>query len=413
MSQGGAEPASLPVGSRDVLPAEATELRAIEAALTARFAAWGYREVVTPALEFASVMDRAAEGGLRHAFRLFDETGRVLVLRPDLTIPVARLVSGRLADHPGPVRVFYLGTAFQSPPAGRAWPAELRQAGIELVGAAGPAADAEVLALLVESLAATGVTGVRVAVGDVWLTQAVLDGAGIGVATRERMRAAIARRDLVSWREEARAAGAPAIVEELPRLRGGRDILARIAEESDGARAECERLTTMLDLLDRHGVGSAVEIDLGVLRDRPYYTGIVAEAYAPGVGSPIAAGGRYDGLAERFGHARAAVGVAVSLDALHRAVAAGEGGKGFAPFPLGVVLAGGMDDDIAGAYATRAAGHTVVALEASGDGAEALAAADGWRFVAHRKGRGYEVVDIESGQRIACATLAEGLPSPA
>ena len=149
MSQGGAEPASLPVGSRDVLPAEATELRAIEAALTARFAAWGYREVVTPALEFASVMDRAAEGGLRHAFRLFDETGRVLVLRPDLTIPVARLVSGRLADHPGPVRVFYLGTAFQSPPAGRAWPAELRQAGIELVGAAGPAADAEVLALLV------------------------------------------------------------------------------------------------------------------------------------------------------------------------------------------------------------------------------------------------------------------------
>ena len=149
-------PAALPAGGKDVLAVEAQELRAIEGALRGRFGAFGYREVMTPVLEFAEVIDRAQEGGLREAFRLFDDAGRVLVLRPDLTIPVARLVATRMADHPGPVRVSYLARAFRPPPAGRPRPSEERQAGVELVGADGPGADAEALALLVESLRAAG-----------------------------------------------------------------------------------------------------------------------------------------------------------------------------------------------------------------------------------------------------------------
>ncbi|MCU0308993.1 MAG: ATP phosphoribosyltransferase regulatory subunit, partial [Thermoleophilia bacterium] len=141
--------AALPGGVRDVLPLESAEVRAVEAGLRRVFDAYGYREVMTPLLELAEVMDRAQEGGLGRAFRLFDDHGRVLVLRPDLTIPVARLVATRMAEHPGPVRVRYVARALRPPPPGRALEAEQRQAGVELVGLEGPAADAEVVALLV------------------------------------------------------------------------------------------------------------------------------------------------------------------------------------------------------------------------------------------------------------------------
>lgn len=316
-----AAPVTLPPGTRDVLPKEAEELRAIEAALRASFAAQGYREVITPVLEFASAMDRAQEGGIDDAYRLFDDSGRVLVLRPDLTIPVARLIATRLADQPDPVRVFYVQSAFRPPVAGRAEPAELRQAGIELVGAAGPAADAEAITLLAESLAAAGAAGARIALGDVWLMTAILDDAGVTPDARARMLSAVARRDLVAWRSECVGLGLSDLVLGAPRLRGEADVLDRVAESGPAAAEECARIKETLALVAAHGLAASVRIDLGVLRDRPYYSGIVLEAFAPGSGMPIAAGGRYDGLSERFGRPRPAVGFAIELDELHRAVA--------------------------------------------------------------------------------------------
>ena len=201
-----APPGALPAGGKDVLAVEAQELRAVEAALRDRFTRYGYREVMTPVLEFAEVIDRAQEGGLREAFRLFDDHGRVLVLRPDLTIPVARLVATRMADHPGPVRAFYLARAFRPPPVGRPRASEQRQAGVELVGANGPGADAEAIALLADSLRATGLEGLTIGVADVSLTGAVLDGVVADPEARAGLRAALAARDLAGWRRLARGA---------------------------------------------------------------------------------------------------------------------------------------------------------------------------------------------------------------
>ena len=219
-------PAALPAGAKDVLAVEAQELREVEAALRERFTRYGYREVMTPVLEFADVIDRAQEGGLREAFRLFDDHGRVLVLRPDLTIPVARLVATRMADHPGPVRAFYLARAFRPVPEGRPRASEQRQAGVELVGANGPGADAEAIALLADSLAATGLEGLRIGVADVSLTAAVLEGVVPDPEARAALRAALAARDLAGWRRLARGVGEPTgLLERLPTLRGGAETL--------------------------------------------------------------------------------------------------------------------------------------------------------------------------------------------
>jgi ATP phosphoribosyltransferase regulatory subunit len=407
------EAPGLPAGARDVLPVEAAELRAIEAALTATFAAYGYREVMTPALELAGVMDRAQEGGLGRAFRLFDDQGRVLVLRPDLTIPIARLVASRLGDHPGPVRVSYVARAFRPPPAGRPDAAEQLQAGVELVGLAGPAADAELIGLLVEALRRAGLAGLRVGVGDVSLTQAVLDALEVRPAARARLGEAAAARNLVAWRRVTRDLGlappAAALVGELPSLRGGAAVLERVAAAAPAAGEACARLERMLALVDAHGAGAEVMLDLGVQRDWGYYSGIVLEAYAPGVGSPVAMGGRYDGLAARFGKPRPAVGFAISLDLLHRALAAGAAGAD--ALRTGVVLVGGLDEELAAAQAVRARGLPVIALPAGDLTAEGLAGAEGWRYVARREGTGFSLLDRERGERVDSPTLGEALSS--
>lgn len=404
--------APLPDGARDVLPVESAELAAIEASLRGTFAGFGYREVRTPLLEFADAMDRAQEGGVGRAFRLFDDHGQVLVVRPDLTIPVARLVAGRLADHPGPLRVTYVAELLRPAPPGRAQRVEERQAGIELVGVSGPAADAEVVALVVTALTALGITDLRVALGDVSLTRAVLDGIGVTAADQARLQDAVRARNLVAWRRIAESLpldeAARRRVADLPTVRGGDQVLRELGAAVPAAEPHCLALLATLDLLAAHGAASHVMADLGVLRDWGYYSGIVVEAYAPGVGRPVAVGGRYDGLVGRFGAARPAVGAAVLLDRLHEAIAARNGQVGSSD---GVVLAGGMDGDIAAAQALRQAGIVVIGVSERAGDAEALAAAEGWRFVARRAGDGFVVADTGNGATVTCIDLGEGVQS--
>jgi ATP phosphoribosyltransferase regulatory subunit len=363
---------------------------------------FGYREVRTPLLEYAEVMDRAQDGGIGRAYRLFDDHGQVLVVRPDLTVPVARLVAGRLADHPGPLRVTYVSERLRPAPVGKARRAEELQAGLELVGVSGPAADAEVVAVLVTALRRAGVGDLTLALGDVSLTRAVLDGVGVAAGDQARLQAAARARNLVAWRREAAALDLPATAREtiaaLPSMRGGDEILAAIAAEVPAAAGACDALRRTLALVAAHGAADAVMVDLGVLRDWGYYSGIVVEAYAPGTGRPIAVGGRYDGLVGRFGAPRPAVGAAILLDRLHEALAARNGGNGPAD---GAVVAGGMDDEIELADALRAAGVAAVGAPADGDRAERLAAADGWRWVVRRDGDVYTVSETGGSTRRA------------
>lgn len=407
-----ADIAPLPDGARDVLPIESAELAAIESSLRGAFAAFGYREVRTPLLEFADAMDRAQEGGVGRAFRLFDDHGQVLVVRPDLTIPVARLVAGRLADHPGPLRVSYVAERLRPAPPGRAQRVEERQAGIELVGLSGSAADAEIVALVVSALTALGIGDLRVALGDVSLTRAVLDGVGVAAGDQARLRDAVRSRNLVAWRRIAESLAlddaTQRLVAELPTIRGGRDVLRQLAAAVPAVEPQCQALLVTIDLLGAHGVADHVMSDLGVLRDWDYYSGIVFEAYAPGVGRPVAVGGRYDGLIGRFGAARPAVGAAVLLDRVHEALAARNGQVVSGD---GVVVAGGIEADVAVARALRAQGIVVLGVSDQVGVADALAAAEGWRFVARRAAAGFEITDRVAGMTMTCADLGEGLQS--
>ncbi len=403
---------ALPSGARDVLPVEAAELRGVEDALRGAFARYGYREVRTPVVEYAHQLERAQSGGLDRAYRLFDEAGRVLVLRPDMTIPVARLIATRLSEHPGPIRVSYTGSSFRVPQPGKPVASEHRHAGAELVGADGPEADAEAVLLLWEALRDAGLAGARIGLGDVSVTDAVLGGLQIPVDVRTRLSKAAEDRDLVAWRAEAAAVEMSAPHQELlaglPAMRGHAEVLETVARVVPEAAAACDRMVRLLGLLDQEGLHDAVLVDLGILRDWSYYSGLVIEAYAAGAALPVAQGGRYDGLAARFGTPRPAVGFSIELESLHRALAGAVARSGL---DFGVVLVGGLDDRLAQAAEIRSAGVPVIALSALDRRADALAAAEGWRFVAHPDGQALRIVDRADGTEFVSMRPQEDLPS--
>ena len=282
----------IPSGTRDVLPDELRELRAITDAMLAVFEARGYGEVATPALEYEDVLRRGDPAAADPAYRLFDEHGNVLVLRSDMTIPIARLVATRYASVAGPLRFCYIQHAYRAVRQHRGQPREIRQAGIELIGAPGPEGTAEAVSMLCAALDAAGLVSYRVGLGDASLFPRALERARVAAGARPRILHELAARDLVGLERELSGVGAAELL-DIARTRGGVEVLDGVPEAST--------LREVYALL-APDVASRVIFDLGLVRTLGYYTGAVFEVYDAAFGSPLGGGGRYDDLLGRFGH---------------------------------------------------------------------------------------------------------------
>jgi ATP phosphoribosyltransferase regulatory subunit len=308
----------IPSGTRDVLPDEMRELRAITGALHEVFEAAGYGELYTPALEYESVERMAGGHGV---YRMFDETtGEMLALRSDMTVPIARVVGTRYATADPPLRFSYVAHAYRAVRPQRGQPREFLQAGIELVGSSAPEGTAEALTVLCRALDAVGLRDYRIGVGDASLFPALLAGLDVPEETRTLMLRELVERDYVGLEHEAAALGVRDDVLRVAQLRGGPEVL----EAPAGPVADaCEGLRAVPALLAPE-VAARVIFDLGLLRDLDYYTGAVFEVYDPALGAPIGGGGRYDDLLGKFGRPLPAVGFALGVDRLHIALAGEE-----------------------------------------------------------------------------------------
>ncbi len=286
---------ALPSGARDVLPEEMRELRTLTDAMRAVFDEAGYGEIHTPALEFESVLRRGDPEAARPAYRFFDEDGRVLVLRSDMTIPIARVVASRYTHAEPPLRFSYFAHAYRAVKPQRGESREQLQAGIELVGAPGAEGSAEALTLLCRTLDAAGLNDYRVGVGSASLYVSLLDSLRVPMGPRRKLLHELTTRDFVG--------------------------LARVVRELDLPAEDAELLTTTPQ---RRGapddVRERVIFDLGLARDLGYYTGAIFEVYDAALGVPIGGGGRYDDLLGRFGRPLPAVGWALDMERVHGAV---------------------------------------------------------------------------------------------
>jgi ATP phosphoribosyltransferase regulatory subunit len=319
----------IPPGTRDVLPEEMRELRLIEARLREVFEAGGYGEVSTPAIEVADTLALGDENSAEGALRFFDKAGRLLALRTDMTLPIARVVADRLGDAELPIRLHYTGDVYR-PGRDGGQIRELRQAGVELVGGDPVEGTAEVIEILVATLDAIGLDRAVVGLGDADLFAQLLAELEVGEDARQRILDRLAAHDLVAIETEAGALASlgeaeRALLVRISGLRGGLEILeqARTLGGEAVARAGA-RLAATLEALERRGVADRVQIDLGLLRDLGYYTGAILEIYDPAVGEIIGGGGRYDDVMGRYGRPLPAAGFALYLERVHVAQAAEE-----------------------------------------------------------------------------------------
>lgn len=330
----------IPPGTRDVLVDEMRELRELEAALRETFERFGYGEVATPAIEYHEVLARGDMGGdtpneasgrspqgAPAAYRFFDESGELLALRSDMTVPIARLVSSRLAGSDPPFRLAYFGTAYRAVRPQRGHAREFRQAGLELVGTEAPEGTAEVIEVLGAALDAAGLARAVIGLGDADLYRQLLDELDVRGEAREAVLASLASHDLVGLEAAVdRVAGLPTDAREtllrLPAMRGDRSVLEEARDLGGEAVARATaRLEATYEALAGRGVAERVQLDLGLLRDLGYYTGAILEVYDPALGHIVGGGGRYDELMGRFGRPLPAAGFALYVERLHIAQA--------------------------------------------------------------------------------------------
>ena len=313
----------IPPGTRDVLPDEMRELRRLKAALIEVFEARGFGEVATPAIEYDELMARG-DGPARSSYRFFDESGELLTLRSDMTVPIARLVATRFAAGEPPFRFSYLANGYRAVRPQRGQMREFVQAGVELIGASPEEGTVEVIEVLEAALDAAGLGRAVIGLGDADLYRQLLEELGVEGEARDSVLASLATHDLVGLEQKLLEAGIGAeqaqTCARLTQLRGGPEVL----EQARGlGGAAVERATTSLsqtyEELQRRGAAERVQIDLGLLRDLGYYSGAILEVYDPALGYVLGGGGRYDGLMRQFGLDLSAAGFALYLDRVHTA----------------------------------------------------------------------------------------------
>lgn len=310
----------LPQGVRDYIGQEAYCKRWAEQRARETFLMAGYQEVETPTFEYATVFEDEL-GDLRreNMVHFFDADGRMLTLRPDFTRPCARLISARAQQFDTPVRVFYIGNAFGLEHNTGQTRREFTQAGAELMGTSGAKADAEILVLAEQLLRGIGLPRFVIDIGHIGVFFGLLQTCGLAGAQADRLRSLLDDKNEQEARDYLRALSVdPALIEQfllLTRMYGGMEVVqrAKTCFQQPACQQALEELQQICDILRDYGLTDCISVDLGLLNNMDYYTGTVFRAMAPGVGTMLLSGGRYDSVLESFGRPMPATGFAMGI----------------------------------------------------------------------------------------------------
>lgn len=318
----------IPYGTRDFLPKDAKFKRSIESNLAKTFSLWGYDEIVTPSIEYVDTLTINNRSGIENQlFKFFDKNNRTLALRHEMTTPIARVAASRMYDDVLPFKLSYISSVYRYEQAQEGRQCEFYQAGVELMGVADASADAEVIALAVDSLRKTGLADFEICLGQVEFINGIMQQMGLSKEKQNEIRLALEQRNLVDLNKAVEETNLPnkakQALKSIPLLQGKEDILefANNLALNEQSRKALDNLHDIYELLKLYGVADNVNFDLGVNRDFSYYTGMVFEVYAPGIGYPICGGGRYDNMLSDFGTDCPATGFALGIERLMLALA--------------------------------------------------------------------------------------------
>jgi ATP phosphoribosyltransferase regulatory subunit len=317
---------AIPKGVRVMPPKEAARLRFAQGRLLSVFERWGFREVVVPTFEYLEVFAAALPDSEQVEKFVDRQTGRLLALRPDLTSQVARMVATTLRHHPLPLRLCYAAPIFRHGEAEAGRQREFYQAGVELIGLEQPEADAEVIAMAVESCREVGLTRFQIDVGQVEFLRGMLDALPQRPDRRGEILAALRRKDALALDLLLADLACPdpvkAGIRGLTELYGREEVLdrAEALAASERSKRALENLRRVYEVLRVYGLTEQVILDLAEHYSLEYYSGIAFQVFAEGLGSHLGGGGRYDSLIGQFGYECAATGFAFDLEKILHAL---------------------------------------------------------------------------------------------
>ena len=312
-----------PEGVRDIYAEEYARKLAVEQKIQHVFSLYGYQSIETPVFEFFDIFKKERGSvGSQGMYKFFDRDNNTLVLRPDMTPPIARCVAKYYMDETKPLRLCYLGPTFINGTSYQGRLKESTQTGAELIGDDTADADAEMIAMVIDALKETGLKEFQVELGQVEFYRGLVEESGMNEETQEQLRILIENKNYFGVEEllseQTMGEDLKKLFLKLPELFGDIDQirLAKSMTTNERALGAIHRLEEVQEILDSYGLGDYVSYDLGMLSKYSYYTGIIFKAYTYGTGEYIVSGGRYDKLLEQFGKKAAAVGFAIMADQL-------------------------------------------------------------------------------------------------
>ncbi|RGG66622.1 ATP phosphoribosyltransferase regulatory subunit [Eubacterium sp. AF17-7] len=312
-----------PEGVRDVYGKECARKLTIENKINNIFNLYGFHNVQTPTFEFFDIFNKE-RGSVpsKNLYKFFDREGNTLVLRPDLTPSIARIAAKNYMDVNVPIKICYNANTYINNSELQGKLKEITQLGCELIGDDSVEADAEMVALVVNSLKSAGFDKFLVEIGQVDFYKGLLEECGFEDDVEEELRVRIENKNFFGVEELLDSKDITSNVKDtflkLPSLFGSSDVLDKAKELATNEKSlkAIEKLEEVYSILVDYGVADYISFDLGMLSNFNYYTGIIFKAYTYGTGDAIVAGGRYDKLLSQFGKDSAAIGFAVYMDQL-------------------------------------------------------------------------------------------------
>lgn len=315
-----------PEGTKDLLFEESMVRRKIENNLHEIFKKSGYCEFITPGLEFYDVFNlNSSYFPQENLYKLTDSKGRLLVLRPDSTMPIARAVATRLKDATLPLRIFYNQNVYRTEPSLKGRSVEIGQTGIELIGSQMKTADLEVISMAAAALKACGLN-FSLEIGNIGVFKELVSRLEVSEREKEYIRQLIETKNFPALNDMLDSIGSGNVTEalkKLPALFGGEEVFEKAKKVMPD-----EKITEILDELkeiykdvsDICGKDIEITVDLGLVNKTDYYTGLIIKGYLQGHGDEVLSGGRYNKLISEFGYDIPAVGFAVNVDAIAKVV---------------------------------------------------------------------------------------------
>ena len=313
---------STPEGTRDLLFSSCRALRQTENAVREALEERGYSEIITPAVEYFDVFAQAnPELDQDQMLKIIDKSGRICVARPDNTTPIARIAATRLDDAALPVRLYYSQKVFRSVSGDHGHKGEFLQVGAELIGADGLAADKDILSAAFAALSRTGADNFRIELGHAEIYKALIEELGADAASSEAIRRLIENKSFAALGDALQPFGikpAAKALSAMPQLFGCIEVLDEVETLTGNVRVlgAIAYLRRLYQALDEAGYGDRIMIDLGLVHEMDYYTGIMFRGYIGGAGAAILAGGRYNALCAKFGRDLPAGGFGIDVESV-------------------------------------------------------------------------------------------------